>query len=96
MQEKFTAMSDLEMCDLTDSENNAALKQPDLFQVPIFSLFRIYPFRTCVTVAGDIHVKYLFQKSMSNISTNMGMFKTSVSDAKVPVLLFACLSQHSA
>ena len=32
---------------------------------------------------------------MSNISTNMGIFKTSMSDAKVPVLLFACFSQHS-
>ena len=89
-------LSDMEMYDLTNSENNVALKQPYLFQLPIFftvALVRTYPFRTCVTVAGGVLVKHLFQKS--NMSTSMRMFKTSFSDAKVSALLFACLSQHS-
>ena len=42
---------------------------------------------------GGVLFKHLLQKI--NISTTMEMIKTSMSDANVSVLLFACLSHHS-
>ena len=47
-------LSDVEICDLTD-ENNVALKQPYLFQVPIYytvALVSRYPVHTGATVVG--------------------------------------------